>query len=467
MSSKAQARLPSASLLIVEDEAKLRLGLRDFTKQHGFTVHTAENGSRALACLKETHFDLILTDMKLPGISGLPLINALCEQAPQAQIIVMTAYGSVQEAVQAMKAGIYDYLTKPLNLEEMLHCFAKALEKKRLIQEVRELRRELHARYSFGAIIGKSRRMQEVYAAIEKVARTDATVLITGESGTGKELVSRAIHYNSRRQSGPFITLACTSIPEGLIASELFGYEKGAFTGAYRKKVGKFEAAHRGTLFIDEIADLGPGIQLGLLRFLQEREFERVGGVESMKADVRVITATNRDLHHEVQSQLFREDLYYRINVVPIYLPPLRERKEDIPLLADHFLKKYNKITRKKIQGVTVQGMIALMAYSWPGNVRELEHALERAIILAPSGEWLGPEYFYPAFPRRPDQPPPPVSASGLALAPNIRCLEHYLILRALEKAGGNKTAAAKLLGITYRALRYKLQKLDFDNGTA
>lgn len=449
-------------ILIIEDENHLRQGLADLLKRYGFEVYTAENGAKALDYLEESFVDLILTDMKMKGVSELPLINALTQKAPQAQIVVMTAFGTVKEAVEAMKCGVYDYLTKPLNVDELILTLNKALEKRRLVQEVSSLRKELQTRYGFNNIIGKSRKMQEVYNKIEKVAETNATVLILGESGTGKELVSRAIHYNSPRKNGPFVTLANAAIPESLLASELFGHEKGAFTGAHRRKFGKFETAHKGTLFIDDITDISANIQVSLLRFLQDREFERVGGNETIKADVRVIVATNRNLFEEVKKQNFREDLYYRLNVLPIFLPPLRDRKEDIPLLADHFMKKYSRENKKNIKGLTTEAMLLLMSYSWPGNVRELEHLIERAVILA-EGPWLDSAQFLSHLSHSKTVPAERAFGSNLHLSENFRHIEEYLIARALEETHGNRTAAAKMLGITYRALRYKMKKYGYD----
>lgn len=316
-------------------------------------------------------------------------------------------------------------------------------------------------REGFFGIVGKCRQMQDVFRRIEKVAATNATVLIVGESGTGKELVAKAIHDCSRRKNGPFITLTCSSIPESLLATELFGHEKGAFTGAHIRKFGKFEAANHGTLFLDDVADVGPAVQASLLRFLQTREFERVGGTATLKSDARVIAATNRDLYREVQAQRFREDLYYRLNVIPIFLPPLRERKEDIPLLAEYFMQKYARDTQKNLSGLMPETMLLLLNYSWPGNVRELEHVIERAVIMA-DGEWIDSTHFFPnlsldgSFSR--ERP----LGSNLRLSENIRYLEKYLITQALREANGKKMRAAELLGITYRALRYKMKKLGY-----
>ncbi|MFQ5866175.1 MAG: sigma-54-dependent transcriptional regulator [bacterium] len=450
------------SILIIEDENHLRQGLADLLKRYGFDVYAVENGAKAVDYLEESSVDLILTDMKMRGVSAMPLIDVLSLKAPHAQVVVMTAYGTVKEAVEAMKRGVFDYLTKPLDVDVLLLCLEKALEKQRLLNEVSSLRKELRSRYCFGNIIGKSRQMQEVYSQIQKVAKTNATVLILGQSGTGKELVAKAIHYNSARRDGPFVTLASASITESLLASELFGHERGAFTGAYTRKLGRFEAANKGTLFIDDVADIGPRVQIGLLRFLQDREFERVGGNETIKADVRVIVASNKDLYEEVKKQNFREDLYYRLNVVPIYLPPLQERKDDIPLLAEHFVKKYSRETNKTIKGLTTQAMLLLMSYSWPGNVRELEHLIERAVIMV-DGPWIDSKQFLPHLFQDGHLPPERPFGANLRLSENFKEIEKYLIARALEETHGNRTAAAEMLGITYRALRYKMNRYGYD----
>ncbi len=454
------------AIMVIEDEAHLRQGITDFLTRRGYEVHAAANGDRAIELLSEVVVDVILTDMKMKGLSNLSLVDALQEKAPDVQIIVMTAFGTIQQAVDAMKRGIYDYLTKPLNLDELLIYLEKALEKKRLQQEIDTLRQELYLRHSFGNIIGKSYKMQEVYQNIEKVAATNATVLILGESGTGKQMVASAIHYNSLRKNGPFVTLTCSSIPESLLASEIFGYEKGAFTGAQTTKIGKFEAAHNGTLFIDEVSEIDAGVQVSLLRFLQERNFERVGGNQTISADVRVIAASNKDLYEEIKKGNFREDLYYRLNVLPIYLAPLRERKEDIPLLAEHLLRKYVKENNKDIKGFTTEAILLLMSYDWPGNVRELENIIERAVIMT-DGPWIHSSQLLPHLSGEDILAKEVAFGENLRLDNNFEHVEKYLIVRALDETQGNKTKAAELLGITYRALRYKLDRYGFDKGDA
>ncbi len=448
-------------ILVVEDEHNLRQGIADFLVRRGYEVHAAENGEKALEYLGSEPIDVVLTDMKMKGLSDIDLLDAILEQSPHMQIIVMTAYGSVHHAVESMKRGIYDYLTKPLNMDELLVYIEKAIEKKRLEQEVTDLRQKLYVQYSFGNIIGKSRKMQEVYQKIQKVAGTNATVLILGESGTGKQMITNAIHYNSLRKEGPLVTLTCTSIPDSLLASELFGYEKGAFTGAQTNRDGKFAAAERGTLFIDEVSEINAGVQVNLLRFLQDRKFERIGSSKTITADVRIIAACNRDLYEEVKKGNFREDLYYRLNVFPILIPPLRERKEDIPLLAEHFLYKYAEESAKDIKGLSTEAQLLLMNYSWPGNVRELEHLVERAVIMS-EGQWIHSAEFLSHLSDKDRLLKEQSFGENLRLTENFEHVEKYLITRAIEEAGGNNTRAAELLGITYRGLRYKMNKYGF-----
>ncbi len=461
MPDRKATRAKRGLILIVEDEANLRQGIADYLTRRGYDVQTAADGAEALARVAASAVDVILTDMQMKGLSNLDLVDALIEKAPQAQILVMTAFGTVKQAVEAMKRGIYDYLTKPLNMDELLVYMDKALEQKRLHEELSSLREALQTRHAFGNIIGKSSGMQEVYHKIEKVAGTTATVLILGESGTGKQMVAQAIHYNSPRSDGPFVTLTCASIPDSLLASEFFGYEKGAFTGAATARAGKFETAHGGTLFIDEVSEVEPGVQVSLLRFLQERQFERVGGNRTIQADVRVIAACNKDLMEEVKQGNFREDLYYRLNVFPICLPPLRERRDDIPLLADHFVRKYAKQNDKTIEGLTTQAILLLMNHDWAGNVRELEHLIERAVIMS-DGDWIRSAEFLPHLSEHEALQKEAGFGDNLSLTENFEQVEKYLIARALDEAKGNRTQAASLLGITYRALRYKMNKHGF-----
>ena len=382
------------NILIVDDDSIIRETIREaLAGRPEFTVTTARDGSEAADKLKDVFYDVILTDMKMPGLGGIELLDRVNERMPGAVVIVMTAFGTIETAVSAMKKGAYDYLTKPFSIDELEIVIGKALTHQRIVNENRYLREEIGFEYNFGNIVGTSAVMKEVYDIIAKVAASDATVLIHGESGTGKELVARAIHFNSRRKDGPFIKLNCAAISSGLLESELFGHEKGAFTNAISRKPGRFELADGGTLLLDEVSEMEFALQSKLLRVLQEGEFDRVGGVQTVKTDVRIVSTTNRDLPHEIREKTFREDLYYRLNVIPVHLPPLRSRKEDLPLLIEHFLQKYNRKNARAISGVTEEAMALLTAYDWPGNVRELENAIERAVVLS-STEELDSESF-------------------------------------------------------------------------
>jgi len=382
------------NILIVDDDSIIRETIREaLAGRPEFTVTTARDGSEAADKLKDVFYDVILTDMKMPGLGGIELLDRVNERMPGAVVIVMTAFGTIETAVSAMKKGAFDYLTKPFSIDELEIVIGKALTHQRIVNENRYLREEIGFEYNFGNIVGTSAVMKEVYDIIAKVAASDATVLIHGESGTGKELVARAIHFNSRRKDGPFIKLNCAAISSGLLESELFGHEKGAFTNAISRKPGRFELADGGTLLLDEVSEMEFALQSKLLRVLQEGEFDRVGGVQTVKTDVRIVSTTNRDLPHEIREKTFREDLYYRLNVIPVHLPPLRSRKEDLPLLIEHFLQKYNRKNARAISGVTEEAMALLTAYDWPGNVRELENAIERAVVLS-STEELDSESF-------------------------------------------------------------------------
>src|SRR6266536_2260747 len=371
------------AILIVEDEAKMRRLLELNLGDDGFTTFSAEDAETGLKLLRENPIDLVLTDLKLPGMNGLEFLQTVKRHNAALPVVVMTAFGSVETAVEAMKAGASDYVLKPFSLTEMRIVVHKELDVRKLREENRSLREALGKRYSHPNVIARSSRMQEVLAIVERVAPTNATVLLGGESGVGKDLIARAIHEKSRRASGPFLKINSTAIPENLLESELFGYEKGAFTGAVASKPGKFELADKGTLFLDEIGDVPPATQVKLLRVLQEREFERLGGTRTIKVDVRLVAATNRDLRAALEEGTFREDLYYRLNVVPIDVPPLREHTEDIPGLVEHFLAKYRGESGKQIRGVTPQAIQLLTSFHWPGNVRELENILERAAAFA------------------------------------------------------------------------------------
>lgn len=390
--SKEKEQVSPLTLLIVEDESSHRRVLEaHFSKE--YHVITAENGQQAVDIAEQQPIHLLVVDLVLPSLNGLEVLRRIRQLHPDVAAVVITAHSTVHTAVQAMKDGAIDYLTKPFDLDNLRILLQKAAEQYRLKEENRRLREQLRSKFDLPGIVGRSASMQEVYRMVERVSRSRATVLIRGESGTGKELVAKAIHYLSDRAKEPFIAVSCAAIPETLLESELFGHERNAFTGANAQRIGRFEAAHRGTLFLDEIAEITPAVQVKLLRVLQERQFERLGGNKTIEVDVRVIAATNKDLEAMVRYNRFREDLYYRLQVIQIYLPPLRERKDDIPLLVDHFIRKYNEENERHVKGVTPETMQLLINYRWPGNVRELENAIERAVVLAdPDSEWITPD---------------------------------------------------------------------------
>src|SRR5215472_4217128 len=373
------------SVLIVEDEAKMRRLLELNLGEEGYRIHAVSDAEAALNIIRQEKMDLVLTDLKLPGIDGLEFLQMVKRTNATIPVLVMTAYGTVETAVEAMKAGAVDYVLKPFPLEEIQLVVRKELDVHRLREENLSLREALGQRYEFKNIVARSKKMQEVLALVERVAPTNSTVLLGGESGVGKDLIARAIHQHSRRASGPFVKINCSAIPESLLESELFGYEKGAFTGPVNSKPGKFELADKGTIFLDEIGDVPPAVQVKLLRVLQEREFERLGGTKTLKVDVRLIAATNRDLRAALEEGTFREDLYYRLNVVPISIPPLREHREDIPDLVDHFIARFANDSGKDIKGITPAALRTLMDYHWPGNVREVENIIERAVAFSDS----------------------------------------------------------------------------------
>ncbi|MBI2469177.1 MAG: sigma-54-dependent Fis family transcriptional regulator [Candidatus Rokubacteria bacterium] len=440
-------------ILIADDEpAQLEL-VGGFLGKRGFEVSLAPGGREGLRRFGREPFDLVLTDQKMPDLSGLELLEAVRAQNPETPVIVMTAHGTIETAVAAIKAGATDYLTKPLNLDELLHRVQQVRERQHLVSENRELRQALRERHRVAGIIGESGRMQEVLSLVGRVASSDATVLIRGESGTGKELIAKAIHYASPRAAGPLVRVNCAALPENLLESELFGHEKGAFTGAVASRKGRFEVADGGSLFLDEIGDLPLHLQVKLLRVLQEREIERVGSSRPIPVDVRMLAATHRDLEALVRAGQFRDDLYYRINVVTVSLPPLRERREDIPLLVDHFLSTFAAKNGKAIRGLTREARDALLRYDYPGNVRELENLVERAVVLT-RDDVIGlgdlPLGLAEAAPETGDARSLPAAVEGL---------ERRLIREALARAGGVQTAAAELLGISERVLRYKLRK--------
>jgi len=437
-----------AKVLVVDDEAIIRESLRDWLSDVGHQVLIAENGPQALEIIEKEKPSIAIVDLVMPGMDGIELLKRAKEISPHIEVIIITAYGSVPTAITAMREGAYDYIEKPFCPEKAELLIEKLMEHQRLIEENISLHQKLEERYRFENIIAKSPKMQQVIEVIKVVAKSNATVLITGESGTGKELVARATHSQSYRKDKPFVAVSCAALPESLLESELFGHEKGAFTGAHAQRKGKFEVANRGTLFLDEIGDMSANIQVHLLRVLEEKEFARVGGNELIRVDVRVLSATNKDMKKAVASGQFREDLYYRLNVVPIELPPLRERKEDIPLLAQHFLKKFAIENQKEITGFSPEANNFLLKYEWPGNVRELENAIERAVILAKNSDI-----------EVADLPQENLLITHSATSgESLREIEKERILNVLSETGGNFSQAARILGISRVTLYNKIR---------
>jgi DNA-binding NtrC family response regulator len=445
-----------SAILIVEDEAKMRRLLELNLGDDGFTTFSAGDAETGIKLLREHAIDLIVTDLKLPGMNGLEFLQTVKRQNAALPVVVMTAFGSVETAVEAMKAGASDYVLKPFSLAEMRMVVHKELDVRNLREENRSLREALGKRYAHPNIVACSAKMQEVLAVVERVAPTNSTVLLGGESGVGKDLIARAIHEKSRRASGPFIKINSTAIPENLLESELFGYEKGAFTGAAAAKPGKFELADKGTMFLDEIGDVPASTQVKLLRVLQEREFERLGGTKTIKVDVRLVAATNRDLRAALEQGTFREDLYYRLNVVPIDIAPLRERKGDIPDLVTLFIERFAGDSGKPVEGITPEAMKILGNHHWPGNVRELQNAIERACALAKGTVIEANDIHLDLRPAK--------AADGVNhFLPDGMTLEQWedeMIQEALRRANGNKSQAARLLGLSRNALRYRLSKI-------
>lgn len=452
--------MESLRIVVVDDEPAQRELIGGFLTKQGHEVFAAGSGAEALAHARDRQVDLVLSDCRMPGMSGPDLLQKIKAVNPEIPLILMTAYGTVETAVQAMKDGAADYLTKPLDLEELLVRVGRVTEQARLKSEVRELQRQLVERHRLEGIIGESGRMQEVLALVTRVAPSDATVLIRGESGIGKELIARAIHFNSRRAAGPLVSLNCAALPEQLLESELFGHERGAFTGAVAQRKGRFEQADGGTIFLDEIGDLSPTLQVKLLRVLQERAFERVGGNKTLSVDVRVLAATHRDLEQAMRDGTFREDLYFRLNVVTIQIPPLRDRREDIPLLLDHFLRKFAEKNRRDVTGLTAAARDAFLKYDYPGNIRELENLVERAVLLC-RGRVIDLEDLPAAVrpgERSTDQP------QSQRLPDILGQIERQTIRDALERCGGVQTQAAETLGISERVLRYKMKKYGLES---
>jgi DNA-binding NtrC family response regulator len=454
------------TVLIIEDEAKMRRLLELNLGEDGFKTLSAGDAETGLKLLDSEPVHLVLTDLKLPGMSGLEFLNSAKRQNPALPIVVMTAFGSVETAVEAMKAGASDYVLKPFSLAEIRIVVHKELDNSRLREENRSLREALGEKYRHPNIVAVSPKMQEVLATVERVAPTNSTVLLGGESGVGKDLIARVIHEKSRRTSGPFLKINSTAIPENLLESELFGYEKGAFTGATTSKPGKFEMADKGTLFLDEIGDVPPVTQVKLLRVLQEREFERLGGTRTIKVDVRLLAATNRDLRAALEDGTFREDLYYRLNVVPIDIPPLRAHKEDIPGLANLFLARFAKESGRSeiITGISSAAMQLLVSHYWPGNVRELQNVIERACALAQGGELQSADIQFDSPRNRGASSSDAASDRFLPDGMTLDQWEDEMIRESLKRAGGNKSQAARLLGLSRNALRYRLSKIGIDD---
>ena len=458
---------PQKHLLIVDDEGALRAAIAERLADRGFAVEQAGSGEEALQRLAEFAFDILITDLRLPGINGREVLDAALERYPELIVIVITGFGTVKDAVDAIKQGAADFITKPFQFDALLHVVRSALEQRRLKSENAYLRSQLEERYRIDGLVGRSRVMRGLFQLLETVAATSSTVLITGETGTGKELAARAIHHSSARRANRFVALNCSAIPETLLEAELFGHVRGAFTGAVGTRQGRVEQAHKGTLFLDEVGTMSPSLQAKLLRVLQEREFERVGDSHTIKIDVRVIAATHSDLGRMVAENTFREDLYYRLNVIPVQLPPLRERRDDIPLIAEHFAARFAVQMGKNIAGISGGAMALLQSYPWPGNIRELENAMERAVALERTPSILSeslPELVRSgshAVAAAATQQADGFPEAGFDLEQHVQHIEREYIAEALRRAGGVKVRAAELLGMTFRSFRYYTKKYD------
>lgn len=462
----SEVKATRKSVLVVDDRENVRNMLAAHLAEQGYEAEAAATGEAALDVFERKIFDVVITDMRMPGMDGLEVIRAVKEISPDTVVVVITAYAEMENAIEAMKEGAFDYIKKPFKLDEIDAVISKAFQTARLLQENRLLREAVERRYSFSRIVARSRPMQRVFTTIEKVAGTDSTALILGETGVGKELVARAIHYNSRRREAPFVVVDCAAIPATLIGSELFGHVRGAFTGAVATKPGMFEVAHGGTLFLDEIGELDAALQVKLLRALEEGVIMRVGDTAPRRVDVRLITATNKELAEEVASGRFRKDLYFRINVVPISIPPLRERKEDIPLLVRHFCETYAEENEKPVRNFAPDALDALVNYSWPGNVRELQNVVERCNLMS-DVEVITPAELPPeitgraAAPPRPASAVPPEETQPLKdqVARAVGDIEKEAIRQALRETGNKRQEAADLLGISRRSLFYKIKE--------
>lgn len=452
-------------ILVVDDEESIREFFEIMLKREGFEVQTAVNGREALEKLGRHSFDLIISDIQMPEVSGMELLSRVREMDPEMVVLMITAFGNTETAVEAMKLGAYDYIQKPFKIDEIKIVINKALERRSLKLENVQLRKELKTKYAFDNIIGSAPPMMRIYEMVKRVANTKSSVLITGESGTGKELIARAIHYNGPLKERPFVTVNCGAIPENLMESEMFGHKKGSFTGAIADKKGLFEVANGGTIFLDELGELPLTMQVKLLRVIQEGTFKRVGGTDDIQVEVRVISATNKNLENEVRAGGFREDLFYRMNVIQIQSPPLRERRDDIPMLASHFLEKFSKVLGIEVKTITNEAMDVLRRYHYPGNVRELENIIERTVALEP-----GPAILVESLPRHMMDTQPtggPLDAhkieideeKGIELEKLVADFERTLLTKALQQTGGVKKKAAKLLKISFRSMRYRVDK--------
>jgi DNA-binding NtrC family response regulator len=447
--------MAKARILVVDDEQNARSALRTILSEEGYEISEAPDGEEGFAKLREISPDVVLADVRMPKLDGIGLLRKAKEHGSDASFVMMTAFASVEAAVEAMRLGAENYLVKPLDVKAVLIFLEKALEKRRLVRETAGLRERVRERYRLDGIVGEASELQSVYEVVKQAAPTKATVLILGESGTGKELIAQALHELSPRKDKPFVKVACAALSESLLESELFGHERGSFTGAIGRREGRFELADGGTLFLDEIGEISPTVQVKLLRALQTREFERVGGTQSIKVDVRVVAATNVDLAEEAKAGRFREDLYYRLNVVAVTLPPLRRRRGDIPALAAHFIEKYAQAYGKTIKGLTPGTLNAMLGHDWPGNVRELENAVERAVVLCKGSELTADDL--PSTLRGPR--PAHRDAAGLIPGASLAELEREAILRTLELHGGSTSRAAEMLGISVRKIQYRLKE--------
>lgn len=444
-------------ILIVDDDASHRLMLRATLEAKGFRISEAGDGNEAVAMVEERFFDLILLDLKMKRMDGIEALQAIKKISPAIPVLIITAYASVKTAVKGLKLGAFDYMVKPLDMDEVLLNIDKALNFQQMKIENRVLKERLNLEFDFSSIIGHSKKMKDVFEVLALAAPSDATILILGESGTGKELIANAIHQNSLRKDKAFVKVNCAALAENLLESELFGHEKGAFTGAVARRLGRFEQADGGTLFLDEIGDMSLATQAKILRVLQEGEFERLGGEKTINTDVRIIAATNKNLEEEVEKEDFRKDLFFRLSVVPVHLPALRERKEDIPVLAEHFLKKYAEKNNRLLRGLSPAALDLLMRYDWPGNIRELENVVERAVILSQE-EFIPPDLLPLNIKQSAEETD--MSSADALVGRSIKDVEKELIIKTLERNGHNITHAAETLGLTRRGLQYKLKEL-------